>query len=268
MSARVEALHAAVREACFSPKDEAKRDLGALLDRHGVAPPDRRALLGAKPRLSLYRKLVRGNVLGVCEAILERGYAHLEASAKGAWSDAVDAYLDAGGPRTPHLRDVPSELVEVLVPRIMQDARVPAYVAELFRLELTEFRVGAAVNEVLPASFDDIAAERPVVLRGPSERLVFAHPVHTLGVEPAPPAAAAETRLFVYRDVQHEVRVVVQTPFADELLARLLLGLPLGQSIGEAAGACGAAVSEALLTEVAKWLADFGERGILLGAPR
>jgi len=264
---REQALHGAVLEACFGASAPAK-DPSALLERHGVDPRDRRAIAAAKPRLALYRKLVRGNVEGVCEAILERGFAHLEAHAPGAWAGAVEAYLAGGGPRTPHLRDVPSELGAVLLPRIMQDARVPRYVPELFLLELAEFRVGAAPDPILPAALGDVAVELPVVLRGPSERLTCAHPVHHATPDPASAPRPEDTRLFVYRDAGHEVRVVVLSTFADELLARLLTGSTLGSAIGDAAHACAAPVTEALLTEVAKWLADFGERGVLLGAQR
>lgn len=262
------AIHAVVREACFSRAGAASGDLAALFARHAVDPRDAHAMKAAAPRLALYRKLVRGNVVGVCEAILERGFAHLEAHAKGAWDAAVDAYLEASGPRTPHLRDVPSELVPVLLPRLASDRRVPPYVAELFVLELAEFRVGAAPDEPTREGLGDVAADAGVVLRGPSARLVCAHAVHLATVDPSAPPPPVPTHLFVHRDAAHEVRVVVLTPFADALLVRLLAGDTLGAAIAGAAAAHGTALTEGLLNEVAKWLADFGERGILLGAAR
>ncbi len=264
---RVSALQAAILEACFAPDDAAKKDLPGLLARHSVAAADRDALLAAPRRLSLYRKLVRGNVTSVAEAILERGYAHLERAAKGAWDAGVDAYLAGGGPRTAHLRDVPGELCAVLLPRIMQDARVPPYVAELFRLDLAEFTLGAHADVLVPASVTDVDASRPVLLRGPFERLRVAYPVHELTSASTSHVGPRDSRLFLYRTAEHDVSIVVLSPFADELLARLVDGATLGVAIGEAAAALDVPVSEPLLTEVARWLADFGERGVLLGAP-
>ncbi len=261
------ALHAAVLEACFGAEDTARADLARLLDRHDVHPADREALLASPRRLSLYRKLVRGNVTAVCEAILERGHAHLQHVAEGAWDSALDVYLANGGPRTPHLRDVPSELCAVLLPRLMQDARCPTYVVELFRLELAEFLLGAQVDLAPPVEVTDIDASKPVLLRGPHERLRTMHAVHEATSDPTVPVHERETRLFLYRNAQNDVSVVVLTPCADELLARLLNGATLGAAIGEAAAVLRVPVSEGLLTEVAKWLADFGERGVLLGAP-
>lgn len=266
MSLRTVALHSAVLEACFGAEDTARADLARLLDRHDVHPADREALLASPRRLSLYRKLVRGNVTAVCEAILERGHAHLQHVAEGAWDAAIDAYLANGGPRTPHLRDVPSELCAVLVPRLMQDARCPSYVIELLRLDLAEFLLGAHVD-LAPVGATDIDAEKPVLLRGPHERLRTTHAVHEATSDPKVPVPVRDTRLFLYRNAQNDVSVVVLTPFADELLAGLLNGATLGAAIGEAAAVLRVPVSEGLLTEVAKWLADFGERGVLLGAP-
>ena len=267
MSTRTQALHAAVLEACFGTEDAAHSDLAGLLGRHEVDPVDRKALLASPRRLSLYRKLVRGNVTTVCEAILERGHAHLEHRTAGAWDTAVDTYLANGGPRTPHLRDVPSELCEVLFPRLMQDARCPVYVIELFRLDLAEFRLGAHADVPAPVDVSDIDASRPVLLRGPYERLRTTHAVHEATSDPTVRVAERESRLFLYRNAKNDVSVVVLTPFADELLDRLSQGSNLGAAIGEAAAVLGVPISEGLLTEVAKWLADFGERGVLLGAP-
>lgn len=265
-STRTEALHGAVLEACFGTLDEASTDLAGFLGRHGVDARDQDALLAAPRRLALYRKLVRGNVTSVCEAILERGHAHLEHLSRGLWDAAIDAYLASGGPRTPHLRDVPGELLSVLLPRVVQDARIPAYVADLFRLELAELTIGAHPDLPVPTDLEELDAERPVLLRGPSQRLRATFAVHEASNDPCTPPEARDTRLFVYRNPSQDVMVVVLSPFADELLERLLLGETLGASIGGAAAALGVPITEPLLAEVAKWLADFGERGVLLGA--
>lgn len=261
---RARALRAAFHDACFSADEAAPRDLEGLARRHGIASGDLKALARAPARLPLYRKLVRGNVTGVASAILERGVAHLERAKKGAFDAAVDAYLARGGPRTRHLRDVPVELLADLIAEVERSEAVPSYVADLLRLDALEFVVGALPDEPAPAAID-VDAARPLVFRGPFRRLVVDHAVHTLTVEPGLPATET-TRLFVHRDVHHRVGVLVLTPFADALVARLVEGVALGLAIQEASAALGVPVSEGLLGEVARWLSDFGERGILLGS--
>lgn len=263
MSARVDALHRAMRDACLAAEPPA--DVEALLTRREVAAADHAALVAGPQRYPLYRKLVRGTLGGLCESILSRGYAHLEAAAPGAWAGGFDAFLAGRGPRTPHLRDVPGELCEVLLPRLSADPRVPAYVVELFQWELATFELGAAPDLQDPAACD-VDAALPLALRGPSRRLRVAHAIHELGERVGDAPARRDTRLFLYRDRAHLAVTVVLTPFADELLQRALDGVPLGAAIGAAAAALEVPVSEPLLTEVARWLADFGERGVLLGS--
>lgn len=262
MSARVDALHRAMGEACLGP--QAPDDVASLLARSEVGGDDRAALLAGPRRFPLYRKLVRGTLGSLCESILARGRAHLEAAAPGAWGEAFDAFLAGPGPRTPHLRDVPSELCEVLLPRLAADARVPAYVVELLTWELATFCLGAAPDVPEPAA-GEIDAALPLAFRGPSRRLRVAHAIHEVGEDTRSAPPACDTRLFLYRDSELSPVTVVLTPFADELLLRAQAGLPLGAAIGAAAAALDVPVSEPLLTEVARWLADFGARGVVLG---
>jgi hypothetical protein len=261
---RARALRAAFHDACFAADETLPRDLERLARTHGMATADVEALSRAPARLALYRKLVRGNVTGVASAILERGVAHLERARPGAFAAAVDAYLARGGPRTRHLRDVPVELLVDLIAEVERSEVVPSYVADLLRLDALEFVVGALPDEPTPAAID-VDASRPLVLRGPCRRLVVGHAVHTLTVEPSVPAAET-TRLFVHRDAHHRVGVLVLSPFADALVARLIEGAALGVAIQGASAELGVPMSEGLLGEVARWLADFGERGILLGS--
>lgn len=263
MSARVDALHRAMREACLAP--EPPVDVGALLTRSEVTAADHAALRSGPQRYPLYRKLVRGTLGGLCESILSRGHAHLEAAAPGAWAEGFDAFLAGRGPRTPHLRDVPSELCEVLLPRLSVDPRVPAYVVELLQWELATFCLGAAPDLPDPLVCE-VDAALPLAFRGPSRRLRVAHAIEELTERVGDPPECRDTRLFLYRDRDHLAVTVVLTPFADELLQRALEGAPLGVAIGAAAAALDVPVSEPLLTEVARWLADFGERGVVLGS--
>jgi hypothetical protein len=254
-------------EACFGT-DAAVigRDLPGFLERNGVHGDDLLALVEGPRRFPLYRKLLRGNVTGVTTAILSRTHAHLEARVPGVWDEAFDRYLAGEGPRTPHLRDVPIELGAVLAPMLATSTSVPGYLGDLLRLELEEFRIGAHPDVPIPTEVFDVDAQKPLALRLPVSRFRAAHAVHELGEEVGEAPVAAETRYGLYRDAAHETCVVVLTSFADELLAAILEGVPLGASIARAASTLGVPLTEALLTEVAKWLADFGARGVVLGS--
>lgn len=267
MTDRVSALHSAMAEACFGV-DAATldKDLPGFLERNGVHGDDLLALVEGPRRFPLYRKLLRGNVTGVTTAILSRTHAHLEARAPGLWDQAIDRYLAGEGPRTPHLRDVPLELGAVLAPMLSTPASVPDYLGDLLRLELEEFRIGAHPDVPVPTEVLDVDAQKPLALRLPVSRFRASHAVHELGEEVGDAPVAAETRYGLYRDASHETCVVVLTPFADELLAGILDGVPLGAAIARAASALGVPLTEALLTEVAKGLADFGARGVVLGS--
>lgn len=267
MTDRIHALHAAMAEACFGTDAAVlTEDLPGFLEKSGIHGDDLLALLEGPRRFPLYRKLLRGNVTGVTSAILSRTHAHLEARASGVWDAAIDRYLSGDGPRTPHLRDVPLELGAVLGPMLASTDSVPAYLSDLLRLELEEFRIGAHPDVLPPTRILDVDAQKPLALRLPVTRFRAQHAVHELTEEVGQAPLAAETRYGLYRDASHEIRVVVLTPFADELLGALLEGMALGGAIAHAASTLGAPLTEALLTEVAKWLADFGARGVVLGS--
>ena len=72
--------------------------------------------------------------------------------------------------------------------------------------------------------------------------------------------------LVVYRDREHDVRFLELTPVAAEIVDRLRSGVTVRNAIVEGAALHGEALSKELLEGVAALLADFGERGIILGA--
>src|SRR4051812_47688684 len=118
MSSNVDRLHAMIKDACFGDSAEALAgDIGAYLARHGVAGEDAEAILASPMRLGLYRYLVRHNVVNVIGTMLERTRTRLDAHVPGAFDRTVSAFLAEQGPRTPHLRDVPSEFLAWANPR-------------------------------------------------------------------------------------------------------------------------------------------------------
>lgn len=255
--------------ACFG-RDEPPSEAGALrryLAEAGVEGADADAIVAAPRRLGLYRRLLRGNVAGVCASILPVTRRHVDAVAPRLFDATVDAFLDEAGPRTPHLRDVPAELVAFAGPRWRARAATPAYLAELAEVEVLEFGVATALRDAPPTELGAVAVDRALVFASEARLARFAHPVHHVlrgeGVAPPPPGAVA---LLVYRDAEHATRFFDLSPLAAAIVERALAGAPLGEALAGACAASGEALSDEVLAGLARLLAELAERGVLLGA--
>ena len=264
----VQRLHALLADACFGDSAEAVAgDLATYLERHGIAKDDADALLASPRRLGLYRMLVRHNVVNVVGQMLERTRARLEHHVPGAFDRAMDGFLAAQGPRTPHLRDVPSEFLAWAAPRWRTDARIPAWLADYAEYELVDFTIGVAPRPPPPPPLADVTAERALVFAAPHVIVHLAWAVHLVSADDL--GAVPEQRavsLLVYRDAEHTTRFLDLSPLAAAILERLFAGLALAQAMVEACAASAHALDNAVLAGAATLLADLGERGVLLGA--
>ena len=261
-------LHALFADACFGDASAALAgDLRPYLARHGITGEDAEALLASPRRLGLYRMLVRHNVVNVIGVMLERTRARLDVHVPGAFDAAVDAFLAAQGPRTQHLRDVPSEFLAWAAPRWRGAASIPAYLPDYAEYELIDFTVGVAPRPAPPPPLADVTADRALVFADPHVIVHLGWAVHLLA--PDEPGTVVEERpvsLLVYRDAAHQTRFLDLTPLAAVILERLFAGAPLARAMVEACTQIGHALDNAVLAGAAKLLADLGERGVLLGA--
>jgi len=261
-------LHAMMAAACFGDSEEAlSGDLAAFLAKHGVAAEDAEAILASPRRLGLYRQLVRHNVVHVIGVMLERTRTRLDAVVPGELERSMAGFLAEQGPRTPHLRDVPSEFLAWASPRWRADARIPAWLADYAELELVDFTMGVAPRPAPPPPLAEVTVNRALVFGDPRVIIHLEWAVHLLPAEDAD--AAPEKRpvdLLVYRDAQHCTRYLDLSPLAAVILARLFEGLPLAQALTRACESSGHPLDDAVLGGAARLLADLGERGVLLGA--
>jgi hypothetical protein len=260
-------LHAMIAEACFGESNDAFDDLDAYLTRHGVAKEDAEAILASPRRLGLYRQLVRHNVVKVIGVMLERTRDRLEALAPGVFDRTVTAFLKDRGPRTPHLRDVPGELLAWAAPRWRADMDLPSWVADYAELELVDFTIGVAPRPLPPPPLAEVTADRPLVFADPRVMVDLAWAVHELPVDDvkAKPERR-EVHLLVYRDAHHQTQYLDLTPLAAAILERLFAGRALGLAMREACESTGQELDDVVLAGAARLLATLGERGILLGA--
>jgi uncharacterized protein len=277
-------LQRAIAEACLGARagDDIAGDLRGWLEKRGVAPDDVEAILAAPPRLGIYRSLVRNGLWSVVLRMLPRTRARMNAACEGRFDVDLAAFLDEVGPRTHYLRDVPAEYVAWVAPRWRADARVPAYLVDLATHELAAFAVAAAAPaSSVPAVEVDL--QRPLAFLESTRLLhhgwaVHELPAHELRADELPadagddaPAvteepARREVHLLAYRDADHTVRWLELTPLASAILTRLVAGEPLGEAVASACAAAGVTAAS-VLPELARLLADLGERGVVLGAP-
>jgi hypothetical protein len=254
-------------EACFGARSEADftRDLRGFLERHGVAAEDVAAIVASPPRLALYRRLVRNNLTGVTERMLERTRARWNALGDGAFDRDFDRFLAEVGPRSHYLRDVPGEFLAWVGP-VWRGAGAPPWLADLAAHELAEFQLGAAPARRDAPEVAEVTLDRALVFAEPVRLLRYAFAVHELPRDEDDRAEprAEPTTLLAYRDAEHTVRFLKLAPFAEALVDALLAGATLGDAVRRAAPA--QQRNEATLAEVARLLADFGARGLLLGA--
>lgn len=267
-SARIQAL---VTRVCLGPPEVLERlarDPRVFARAEGLGEEDADAIAAVVPRLGLYRRLVRTNLTAVVAAVLEGTRARFEAHRPGRFDATVDAFLAEVGPRTPHLRDVPAELLAFAAPRWREGADVPAFLVEHAQLELAGFVVATAARApIADEELGAVAPDRPLAFAEPTALVDLAHAVHELPEgEPSALPEARRCAILLYRDASHRARRVELTPLAAAIVARLFAGGPLGVAVDEAAAGEGITLDDAARTEVARLLADLATRGVLLGA--
>ena len=262
-------VHAMIAAACLGTTSDVDftRDLRAFLEARGVDAGDIEAIASAPPRLALYRRLIRNNLTGVTGKMLARTRARLNERA-GEFDAAFARFLADRGPRTHYLRDVPREFLAWVEPQWRKQEDVPPWAVDLARHELVEYEVAAARGRTEAPELTDVALDRALVLTEPVRLMRYAFAVHELpgdlGDRSEP--ARRETTLLVHRDADHAVRFLDLTPLAAGIVARLLDGETLAGAVTGACAGIGAVTSDVVVADVARLLADLGERGILLGA--
>ncbi len=262
-------IQSMIAAACLQvgSEEEFTRDLRGFLTRHGLAEDDISAICAAPPRLQLYRRLIRNNLIGVTRRMMPRTRARLNRAAL-AFDASFDEFLEKRAPCTHYLRDVPCEFLAWVAPRWRAQASVPAYAADLAAHELVEFEICAVPIAPEPPPLAEVALDRPLVFAESKRMMRYAHAVHVLPADEDDctiPEARAVT-LLVYRDTEHCARFLELSPLAGAITERLFAGEALGVAVASACASEGHAMSDAILADTARLLADLGERGVLLGA--
>lgn len=245
-------------------------DLRGWLEARGVTGPDLADLAARGERLLMYRAMVHSRLRGVISDFLPRTAAHL---GKQGFRAEVTTFMAERAPHSAYFRDVPGEFLEWAEPRWRADPRYPPFLADL---ACHEWLDGETLNHPgggEPVTGLELDLAMPVQLDGTTalRRYQFAVHVHEEAEEDddAPPKspAAGATAILAYRDrTSHKPRYLELTARAAAVCERLLVGESLQAALVGACGAVGEPLTDEFLAAMASFLADLGERGVLLGA--
>lgn len=263
----LETMVAAIEEA--GAVDQHARDPRAWLANRGLEARDAEALgTMGEQQFFVYRRLVRSTLASGIVAELSRTRALIEERFDADVEDFVSASL----PRSHYLRDVAFDFVAFAGPRWKNDSTLPPFLHDLARYELVAYESAAArppMNHPVRSSIEARIELAEPVLFDESVRLGrYDYPVHELPEdlpEGPPTLTPTPTALLVYRDRELDLRTLSLSPLAADIVEQLLTGATVEAAIIGAASAARTPLTPALLQDLATLLADYAERGILLG---
>jgi len=203
------------------------------------------------PQIGVYRKLVRRNFRGALAVMTPRASEALGARLE----PLLDAFFEAGLPRSRYLRDVPVEIVA------FARARGVGWPCDLADFELADYRVMAAADDPDPSSAD-LALDRGVRFSASALLLRLDHAIHGWDGRGAPEARVQD--LFFHRTAEMDVSTLELEARAASVVRALLEGESLGAAVRASADA-GSPVDGALVVQVAAALEEIRRAGGILG---
>lgn len=259
-SAAILAFSAAMTEA--DAPERVRDDLSGYLASHGVDPADRELIARYHQQLLVYRAMVHSRLRGVIAEYMPRTLAVL---GKARLRAEVAAFVAERAPHSVYFRRVPHEFLAWAAPRWRLDDSLPAYLVDLATHELLDPEVSDTVAGGEPTSDLPLALDQPVALDGSVRLVRYAFAVHRA----EDPPLAEPTALLAYRDRKNNrVRLLELTPRAAALCMRLQNNEPLQAALTGACQDIAETLTDEYLAAMASFLADLGERGVLLGAAR
>ena len=236
----------------------------------GPAPSDAQLARIGDPRIfGLYRELIRNRLRGELKIALRRTYATAGAE---AFDRAFTAHMDADPPRTRYFHAVVAAFVQSAAPFFRADPALPAHLGDLCEYEGALWAV-SDLPDVPPESIGEFAFDRAVVLSPALRWLALGHAVHRKPVHRKPaPGAAYERGEHYYlcvhrRPDEKRAKTWELNAITYDLMTRLAqAGTTPSAAVQQLAAARAVSVDEKFLDGLCTVLADFLERGIILGA--
>jgi hypothetical protein len=245
------------------------RAANAMKDDAGTQRAIRNAILAEDPdfsavpaRVAIYRRLVRNTLADVTHKILPRTRERMGAP----FDDAFAKFLEARGPVSHYLRDVPRELLAFAIPA-WRAANLPTWLLDLARHELAWFQAAtfdeSAAEKNVAEDVTEVALDRTLVFSTAASLERFTFAVHEDFPANETPAKR-DVALLYFRNEHHDVVAIELDALGAELFA--CSELPLKDAIARACEKANVPMNDDALANVARLLADLGAHGVLLGA--
>jgi hypothetical protein len=229
----------------------------------GEPSSEQYAAIGDARIFRIYREAVRKRLHGELEVALPRTSALLGAAVLGR---LFDRFLREVPPRTRFFHAVVGCFADAALPWMRADDTLPAQAADLCAYEAACWAVGDLSDnpqgEVLEFAFDRRPALSPAL-----RLLALRHPVHASAEAEAEARTAGEHWLCVYRKREEQkARHLLLNATTFALMQRFVAETEtVAESVQQVAIAREVVVDQAFLDGLCTVLADFLERGIVLG---
>lgn len=221
------------------------------------------ANLGNQRVWSLYRELIRTRILRELRLTFRRTHA---AVGREAFEHAFEHYLHAQPPRVRFFHALGADFAVSAEPMFRADPSLPAHAADLLIYEAA-LRTVADLPDATAVSLDEFAFDRVPVLAPALRLLELGHAVHR---KPRVPGdyERAPTYLCVHRGPEEaRARTWMLNSVSYDLMQRFAIG---GQTVTDTINALatqrGTAIDQNFLDGLCTVLADFIDKGVILGA--
>jgi hypothetical protein len=221
------------------------------------------AVLGDERIWRLYRELIRKRLLGELKIALPRTYA---AAGAEAFARAFDHHMRVEPPRTRFFHALVGGFAHGAAPLFRDDASLPPYLGDLCEYEAAVWTVSDLDDRLALAPATEFAFDRPALLAPALRLLALRFAVH------APPGnggyESGEFHLCIHRRPEEKKSKTWTLNAVTFALMRRFESAPqesVSEAVQHVAGERGIAVDESFLDGLCTVLADFIERGILLG---
>lgn len=215
--------------------------------------------LGHAERWRVYRDMVRARLRRVNEAALPRTRSALGDEGFG---ELFTRWLDEAPPRTRYFREVPMDFLGHALAHLRDEER--PWLADLARYELATWRVKQLDDRDAPATVD-LSFDRAPVLTPALELLDVGWSVHR--PRKAHDYSEGKFHLVIYRSRDHRAVTMELNALARDLVADWRSGdETLTERVHRVAQRRNTAIDEGFIESLGTMLADFLERGILLGS--
>lgn len=257
-----------VRDAALG--ERLRADPRATLLELGLDEPASERLLAAGvERLLAYNWMVHSRLTRTIQEFSPRA-TKLVAAQLGP---LVHEWIAASGPRSPYLRDVPSEFLTWARPRwaaLIAAGEAPAWLLELFEHELLQRALVRDMQRCGPPSSHVVQIDRGM-LGNPTARVVRReYAVHRLPakleLDRLPTLEPGSFALAAWRDASDRPHVLELRPRHAALLEQLLLGESLREALARACHSLGETLDDVILGDAAVTLAEWCDAQVLLGA--